>query len=257
MKAVILAGGLGSRLSEETEVRPKPMLEIGGRPLLWHIMKLYAHHGVTEFIVCLGYKGYMIKEFFNNYFLHSSDITIDLKTNKVQYHGSKAEPWVMTLVDTGLETMTGGRLKRVRHYLPPDEPFCMTYGDGLGDIDIAALIAFHKAHGKQATLCAVVPPGRYGALEMNRDTVRRFVEKPPGDNAYVNGGYFVLHPAAIERIEGDATAWETAPLEGLARDGELKAFRHHGFWHPVDTLRDKRTLEQLWSAGNPPWKVWT
>jgi glucose-1-phosphate cytidylyltransferase len=257
MKAVILAGGLGTRIAEESEIRPKPMIEIGGRPLLWHIMKVYSHHGINEFIVCLGYKGYMIKEFFHNYFLHCSDLTIDLKSNSVKYVNSTAEPWILHLVDTGIDTQTGGRLKRISDYLPRHEPFCLTYGDGVCNIDIAGLVAFHNSHGKEATVSAVAPPGRYGALEIENDIVRRFVEKPPGDNNLISGGFFILQPSVIDRIEGDATLWEEAPLEGLARDGELQAFRHEGFWQAVDTLRDKRALEQLWASGNPPWKVWT
>ena len=256
MKTVILAGGLGTRISEETDVRPKPMIEIGGRPLLWHIMKLYSHYGFNEFIICLGYKGYVIKEFFHNYFLHSSDITIDLTNNEINYHNSTAEPWLVTLVDTGSDTMTGGRLKRVRRYLNPNEPFCLTYGDGVSNINITSLVAFHKKHGKEATVSAVIQPGRYGALEMKGDFVQRFIEKPPGDNAYINGGFFVLQPSAIDRIEGDATPWEGAPLEALARDNQLQAFRHDGFWQAVDTLREKRLLEQLWGSGHPPWRVW-
>ena len=256
MKAVILAGGLGTRIAEESDIRPKPMIEIGGRPLLWHIMKIYSHYGINEFIICLGYKGYIIKEFFHNYFLHCSDITINLKNNSVEYHNTTVEPWILRLVDTGADTQTGGRLKRVRDYLPPNEPFCLTYGDGVCDIDIAALVAFHRSHGKEATVSAVAPPGRYGALEIENDIVRRFVEKPPGDHAFVSGGFFVLQPSVINRIEGDATPWEGAPLEGLARDSQLQAFRHDGFWQAVDTLRDKHALEQLWASGNPPWKIW-
>ncbi|ADZ72692.1 glucose-1-phosphate cytidylyltransferase [Polymorphum gilvum] len=256
MKAVILAGGLGTRLSEETDLKPKPMVEIGGMPILWHIMKIYAHHGVTDFIVCLGYKGYYIKEYFYNYFLHSSDLTIDLSDNTITHLNSKAEPWKVTLVDTGQDTMTGGRLKRVRSYLDADAPFCLTYGDGVADIDIRRLIAFHTAHGKDATLSAVIPPGRYGALDLDGDRVRKFTEKPPGDNAFINGGFFVLNPAVIDRIDGDASHWEAAPLEGLARDGQLCAYRHSGFWHAMDTLRDRRVLEDLWARGTAPWKVW-
>jgi glucose-1-phosphate cytidylyltransferase len=256
MKCVILAGGLGTRISEESHLRPKPMIEIGGRPILWHIMKIYAHHGVCDFIICLGYKGYMVKEYFANYFLHQSDVTIDTRTNRVTYHKGEVEDWRVTLVDTGEHAMTGGRLKRVRRYLDPREPFCMTYGDGVSNIDIRALIAFHGRHGRQATLTAVVPPGRYGALEIAGDMVERFQEKPPGDNAFINGGFFVLDPAVVGRIEGDDTPWERAPLEGLARDGELAAFRHTGFWQAMDTLRDKTVLEQLWAGGAAPWKVW-
>ena len=256
MKAVILAGGLGTRLSEETDLKPKPMVDIGGMPILWHIMKIYAYHGVTDFVICLGYKGYYIKEFFYNYFLHSADLTINLSDNTIHHHNSKAEPWKVTLVDTGQDTMTGGRLKNVRSYLDADTPFCLTYGDGVANIDIRRLIDFHKGHGKEATLSAVVPPGRYGALDLDRDQVRRFIEKPPGDNVYINGGFFVLNPSVIDRIEGDATHWEAAPLEGLARDGQLCAYRHPGFWHAMDTLRDRRVLEDLWARGTAPWKVW-
>lgn len=256
MKAVILAGGLGSRIAEETAIRPKPMIEIGGKPILWHIMKTYAHHDVTEFIICLGYRGYMIKEYFANQVLHNSDVTIDNRNNKVIYHGSSAEPWVVTLVDTGEDTLTGGRLKRVRRFLNADQDFCMTYGDGVADIDIQGLIKFHRLHGRDATLTAVIPSGRYGALDLDGAQVNRFLEKPPGDNMLVNGGYFVLKPPALDRIESDMTAWETTPLEGLANDGQLMAFRHTGFWHPMDTLRDKNVLEDLWKSGRAPWKVW-
>ena len=256
MKAVILAGGMGTRISEETAVRPKPMIEIGGRPILWHIMKLYAHHGITDFVICLGYKGYMIKEYFMNFVLHHSDVTIDATKNSVTYHQSNVEPWRITLVDTGETTLTGGRLKRVRKYLDTQEPFCFTYGDGLSDIDIAATIKFHRNHGKLATVTAVRPPGRYGALEIDGSTVKSFVEKPPGDNAYINGGFFVLNPAVIDRIEGDMTSWEAQPLEQLAGDAQLSAYRHVGFWQPMDTLRDKMVLEELWQSGHAPWRVW-
>jgi glucose-1-phosphate cytidylyltransferase len=256
MKAVILAGGMGTRISEETVVRPKPMIEIGGRPILWHIMKLYAHHGLTDFVICLGYKGYMIKEYFMNFVLHHSDVTIDATKNSVTYHQSSVEPWRITLVDTGETTLTGGRLKRVRNYLDPAEPFCFTYGDGLSDIDIGATIDFHRSHGKLVTVTAVRPPGRYGALEMDGSAVKSFVEKPPGDNAHINGGFFVLNPGVVERIEGDATSWESAPLEALARDNELQAYRHYGFWQPMDTLRDKMMLEDLWQSGRAPWRQW-
>ena len=232
------------------------MVEIGGHPIIWHIMKLYSFHGVSDFVICLGYKGYYIKEYFKNYFLHSSDITIDLSENTITHHNSKAEPWKITLVDTGLETMTGGRLKRVRRYLDANEPFCLTYGDGVADIDIGASIDFHKSHGKDATLSAVIPPGRYGALDLDGENVRQFTEKPPGDNAYINGGFFVLNPQVIDRIDGDPVHWEGAPLEGLARDGQLCAFRHKGFWHAMDTLRDRRVLEDLWTNSKAPWKVW-
>lgn len=256
MKAVILAGGLGTRISEESNLRPKPMIEIGGRPILWHVMKIYAHHGINDFIVCLGYRGYVIKEFFANYLLHNSDVTIDASSGEIAYHQTSAEPWRVTLVETGEATMTGGRLKRVASYLDPDEPFCLTYGDGLADIDISELVAFHRSHGRLATVTAVVPPGRYGALQLDGDRVERFIEKPPGDNALINGGFFVLSAKVVDRIEGDATPWELAPLESLARDSELSAFRHRGFWHAMDTLRDKNQLETMWSSGKAPWKVW-
>jgi glucose-1-phosphate cytidylyltransferase len=256
MLAVILAGGMGTRISEESHLRPKPMIEIGGRPILWHIMKIYARHGVTDFVICLGYKGYMIKEYFANYFLHNSDVTIDARDNRLTYHQTTAEPWRITLVDTGETTLTGGRLKRVARYLPADEPFCFTYGDGVSDVDIGALVAFHKAHGKLATLTAVAPPGRYGALSMTGDRVQDFIEKPPGDNNLINGGFFVLHPDVLSLIDGDQTPWESAPLETLARRGELMAWRHAGFWQPMDTLRDKNALETLWQEGRAPWKVW-
>lgn len=256
MKAVILAGGMGTRISEESYLRPKPMIEIGGRPILWHIMKTYSQHGIDDFIICLGYKGYMIKEYFANYFLHNSDVTIDASTNGVRYHQTSAEPWRITLVDTGEQTMTGGRLKRVARYLDPGKPFCFTYGDGVSNVDISKLVAFHNAHGKKATLTAVIPPGRYGALEFEGDRVAQFTEKPPGDHSFVNGGFFVLDPSVVDRIAEDSTPWEAAPLEGLARDGELMAFRHNDFWQPMDTLRDKNHLEQLWASGKAPWKVW-
>jgi glucose-1-phosphate cytidylyltransferase len=255
VKLVILAGGLGTRISEETQLRPKPMVEIGGKPILWHIMKLYAAHGVADFVVCLGYKGYMIKEYFANYFIHMSDVTFDLAKNTVEVHRRAAEPWRVTLVDTGESTMTGGRLKRMRPYLD-DEPFCMTYGDGVGDVDIRALVAFHRASGRLATLTGVQPPGRYGRLRTTADKVESFSEKPDGDGAWVNGGVFVLERKVLEYIDGDATVWEREPLERLARDGQLGVFRHAGFWQPMDTLRDKNVLEDLWSAGRAPWKVW-
>jgi glucose-1-phosphate cytidylyltransferase len=256
MKVVLLAGGLGTRISEESVLRPKPMIEIGGRPILWHIMKMYDRHGIRDFIVCCGYKGYVIKEYFANYYLHSSNITVGTRTGDAIYHDSNAEDWSVTLVETGEATMTGGRLKRVSEFLTPGETFCLTYGDGVSDVDIGALIAFHKAHGRQATVTAVVPPGRYGALDITGDRVNQFVEKPPGDGALINGGFFVLQPEVLARIEGDATTWEQGPLEGLAADGQLHAFRHRGFWQPMDTLRDKMHLEQLWSAGKAPWKTW-
>lgn len=256
MKAVILAGGLGTRISEESALRPKPMIEIGGRPILWHIMKLYAHHGIADFILCLGYKGYMIKEYFANLFLHSCNVTVDGRNGQIKYHESEAEPWRVTLVDTGEKTLTGGRLKRVRGYLDPGQPFCMTYGDGLSNLDISALVKFHQHHGRQATLTAVIPPGRFGALDLDGDRVSRFAEKPAGDNGLINGGFFVLHPDVIDRIQGDDTPWELAPLESLARDSQLMAYRHLGFWQPMDTLRDKIHLESLWTEETAPWKVW-
>ena len=256
MKAVILAGGLGTRISEESQLRPKPMIEIGGRPILWHIMKIYAHHGVTEFVVCLGYRGYMIKEYFANQVLHNSDVTIDTRNNKITYHSGPMDPWIVTLADTGEQTLTGGRLKRVRTFLDGSAPFCMTYGDGLSDVDIASLIDFHAKHRRLATLTAVVPTGRFGAVELDGLAVKGFREKPPGDNTLVNGGFFVLQPAVLDRIAGDMTSWEGEPLEQLARDGELMAYRHTGFWQPMDTLRDKNALEDLWRSGAAPWKIW-
>jgi glucose-1-phosphate cytidylyltransferase len=257
MKAIILAGGLGTRISEESQLRPKPMIEIGGRPILWHIMKIYAHHGVTDFVICLGYRGYMIKEYFANHVLHNSDVTIDITENKVTYHGCHTEPWRVTLADTGEDTLTGGRLKRVARFLDRDQPFCMTYGDGVADIDISALVDFHTRHGRAATLTAVVPRGRYGALDIDDEKVNRFVEKPPGDNTMINGGFFVLQPSVLELIADDMTSWETEPLETLARNGHLMAFRHTGFWQPMDTLRDKNALEDLWRTGAAPWKLWS
>jgi glucose-1-phosphate cytidylyltransferase len=256
LKAVILAGGVGSRISEETVAKPKPMVEIGGRPILWHIMKIYAHHGLCDFIVCLGYKGYMIKEYFMNFVLHHSDVTIDAAENRVTYHQSTVEPWRITLVDTGEQTLTGGRLKRVRRYLDAAEPFCFSYGDGLADIDVAKSVAFHHSHGKLATVTAVVPPGRFGSIDLQGDKVRSFVEKQVGDANFINGGFFVLNPAVIDRIDGDFTSWEVEPLEGLARDGELRAYRHAGYWQAMDTLRDKLLMEELWRSGQAPWKVW-
>lgn len=255
-KAVILAGGKGTRLSEETVLRPKPMVEIGGRPILWHIMKIYAAHGITEFVVCLGYKGIQIKEFFLNYRLETSDVTLDLASGSVTYHRAEVEPWSVTLVETGDETQTGGRLARVRSYLDPDEPFCMTYGDGVADIDVRAQLAFHAAHGRLATVTAVTPPGRFGALVREGTAVTEFVEKPAGDGGLINGGFFVLHPRVLNRIDGDETLFEQGPLRGLARDGELMAYEHHGFWQPMDTLRDKGQLEALWASGRAPWKCW-
>jgi glucose-1-phosphate cytidylyltransferase len=255
MKVVLLAGGVGSRLSEETQLRPKPMIEIGGQPILWHIMMGYAQHGLTDFVVCLGYKGYLVKEYFANFILHRSDLTVDLAAGSLTHRRGDGVPnWCVTLVDTGAETMTGGRLKRVAELLDPDEPFCMTYGDGVSDVDITRLIAFHKEQGREATLTAVRPPARFGATVLEGDRVARFEEKPAG--GWINGGFFVLEPSVIDRIEGDATAFEHEPLAGLAQDGELAAFRHEGFWQPMDTLRDKAHLETLWAGGNPPWKSW-
>ncbi len=255
MKAVILAGGLGTRISEETHLRPKPMIEIGGRPILWHIMKIYSAHGVNDFIICLGYKGYVIKEYFANYFLHMSDVTFDMGRNTMEVHQRYAEPWRVTLVDTGDQTMTGGRLRRVREHLD-DEPFCFTYGDGLSDVDVAAEIEFHRQHGQLATVCAVQPPGRYGALKLAGDSVEGFLEKPPGDGAWINGGFFVLQPEVIDYIEDDSTSWEAQPLERLASEGALRAYTHRGFWQPMDTLRDKNQLDAIWQSGNAPWKKW-
>jgi len=255
VKAVILAGGLGTRISEETHLKPKPMIEIGGKPILWHIMKIYSAYDINEFVVCCGYKGYLIKEYFANYFLHMSDVTFDMSSNSMQIHQRYAEAWKVTLVDTGEDTMTGGRLKRVAEYLG-DEDFCFTYGDGVGTVDIGKIVAFHKDHGKHATVTAVQPPGRFGALDIQGTTVRSFAEKPHGDGAYVNGGFFVLNPNVIDLIESDDTVWERTPLELLAKDGQLQAFRHDGFWQPMDTLRDKIYLEDLWQSGKAPWKVW-
>lgn len=255
MKAVILAGGLGTRISEETGNRPKPMIEIGGKPILWHIMKIYSSHGVNDFVICCGYKGYVIKEYFANYFLHMSDVTFDLAHNRTEVHQRKAEPWRVTLVDTGDSTQTGGRLRRVADYVR-DDVFCMTYGDGVGDIDIGASIAFHRSHGGLATMTATQPPGRFGALELEGNSVQRFLEKPHGDGGWINGGFFVLSPAVIDYIEGDDMPWERAPLERLAEERKLRAFFHEGFWQPMDTLRDKNHLESLWASGEAPWKVW-
>jgi glucose-1-phosphate cytidylyltransferase len=255
MKAVILAGGLGTRISEETAARPKPMVEIGGKPILWHIMKSYSAHGVHDFIVCCGYKGYMIKEYFANYFLHMSDVTFDMQNNAMEVHQKHVEPWRVTLVDTGEQTMTGGRLQRVRSYLA-DAVFCMTYGDGVSDVDIGALMRFHARSGKLATITAVQPPGRFGTLDVQGDSVRRFIEKPHGDGAWINGGFFVLSPRVLDYIEHDHTLWEREPLERLAAEGQLGAFVHRGFWQPMDTLRDKTLLEELWRSGKAPWKSW-
>lgn len=256
MKAVILAGGLGTRISEETHLRPKPMIEIGGRPVLWHILKMYSHHGINDFVICCGFKGYVIKEYFANYFLHMSDVTIDLASNGMQVHQRKAEPWRVTLVDTGEETQTGGRLKRVRNFVENEEHFCFTYGDGLSDVDISALIDFHRSHGRLATVTAVTPPGRFGALKLTGSSVTGFSEKPPGDGGLINGGFFVLSPACIDLIDGDHTPWELDPMRILAQKGELEAFEHTGFWQPMDTLREKQLLESLWSSGQAPWKKW-
>ncbi|BEV13693.1 glucose-1-phosphate cytidylyltransferase [Herbaspirillum sp. DW155] len=258
MKAVILAGGLGTRISEETSSRPKPMVEIGGKPILWHIMKMYSSHGVNDFIICCGYKGYVIKEYFANYFLHMSDVTFDMQNNKMQVHQQYAEPWKVTLVDTGEGTMTGGRLARVKRYIQDEEAFCFTYGDGLSDVDISSLIKFHQAHGKKATLTAASPPGRFGALNIAENHhVAMFNEKPKGDGAMINGGFFVLSPSVIDLVADDTTTWEKEPLERLAAANELVAYQHHGFWQPMDTLRDKNLLEELWAAGKAPWKSWT
>lgn len=256
MKAVILAGGYGTRISEESALRPKPMIEIGGDPILWHIMKIYAAHGITDFIVCLGYKGYFIKEYFFNYALHRADVTVDLASRGITYHHERAEPWKVTLVDTGLNTMTGGRLRQIGKFLNPDEPFCMTYGDGVADIDIKALIAHHRAHGLKATLTAVRPPGRYGVTQVENGLVTNFLEKPAGDGSWINGGFFVLNPSVLSRIPSDDTPWESAPLQSLADDRQLSAYHHDGFWQPMDTLRDRNFLEGLWQSGKAPWKVW-
>ncbi len=255
MKSVILAGGHGTRLSEESHLRPKPMVEIGGYPILWHIMKIYSHHGVNEFVVCLGFKGYVIKEYFHNYFLHKSDITINLSDNTTTYHNNTCEPWKITLVDTGENTDTGGRLKRIASYLD-DEPFCFTYGDGLSDVNISETIGFHKKHGLLATMTAVQPPGRFGAIVTNSIKVTEFKEKPQGDSAWINGGFFVLSPGVLDYILGDSTSWEQEPLNGLAAAGQLAVYRHEGFWQCMDTLKDKRFLENLWQENNPPWKLW-
>jgi glucose-1-phosphate cytidylyltransferase len=257
MKAVILAGGLGTRLSEETSLRPKPMVELGGKPILWHIMKMYSSHGINDFVICCGYKGYIIKEYFANYFLHTSDVTFDLREKKMHVHERRTEPWKVTLVDTGDESMTGGRLRRVADYVQEEEAFCFTYGDGVGDIDITALVAFHQSHGKAATVTATWPPGRFGALDIRDGKVVDFMEKPKGDGGMINGGFFVLSPKVLSTIEGDHTIWEQEPLNKLAQAGELMAWEHHGFWQPMDTLRDKHMLEELWTAGRAPWKMWT
>lgn len=256
MKAVILAGGLGTRLSEETTIRPKPMVEIGGKPILWHILKMYSHHGVNDFVICCGYKGYVIKEYFANYFLHMSDVTFDMRSNRMEVHQRRAESWNITLIDTGDDSMTGGRLRRVAEYVLNDEQFCLTYGDGVSDVDISASIEFHRSHGKSATLTAAYPPGRYGALDIEGHQVNHFMEKPKGDGAMINGGFFVLSPRVLDYLESDATVWEQQPLQRLATEGQLMAFEHHGFWQPMDTLRDKTYLEELWASGRAPWKTW-
>ena len=256
MKAVVLAGGLGTRISEETSVKPKPMVEIGGKPILWHILKIFSSHGVNDFVICCGYKGYVIKEYFANYFLHMSDVTFDMKENTMDVHFKKAEPWKVTLVDTGESSMTGGRLKRVRQFIDA-ETFCFTYGDGVADVDIGSLIAHHKSHGRLGTVTAVQPPGRYGSLQSGKgNAINGFQEKPQGDGGWINGGFFVLEPEVIDRIEDDSTVWEQEPLQGLANDGELTAFYHTGFWQPMDTLRDRKYLEKLWEASQAPWKIW-
>jgi len=257
MKAVILAGGLGTRLSEETSSRPKPMVEIGGKPILWHIMKMYSYHGINDFVICCGYKGYIIKEYFANYVVHMSDVTIDMRKNSMEVHQRFAEPWKVTLVDTGEDTMTGGRLRRIREYVEDEEAFCFTYGDGVSNVDIGKLIDFHKDHGKKATLTAVSPPGRFGALDICKDShISAFREKPKGDGGLINGGFFVLSPAVIDLVKEDSTVWEREPLEALAQRGEIMAFEHNDFWQPMDTLRDKNYLEELWVSGNAPWKLW-
>lgn len=256
MKAVILAGGLGTRLSEETSTRPKPMVEIGGKPILWHIMKMYSSHGINDFVICCGYKGYVIKEYFANYFLHMSDVTFNMRDNGMEVHNKRAEPWSVTLVDTGDNSMTGGRLLRVADYIKDEEAFCFTYGDGVGDIDISETIRFHRSHGKAATLTATYPPGRFGALDIQNKQVMNFKEKPKGDGAMINGGFFVLTPKVLDYLKDDSSVWEQTPLMSLAEDGDLMAYQHHGFWQPMDTLRDKHLLEELWESGTAPWKNW-
>jgi glucose-1-phosphate cytidylyltransferase len=256
MKAVILAGGLGTRISEETHLRPKPMIEIGGMPILWHIMKLYSAHGVNEFVICCGYKGYVIKEYFANYFLHMSDVTFDMAKNRMEVHHQNVEPWKVTLVDTGEDTLTGGRLKRVADYIRHDDAFCFTYGDGVSDVDIRQSIQFHQQHGRLATVTAVQPPGRYGALERAGNQVTGFIEKPRGDGGMINGGFFVLSPGCLDLLKNDQTSWEGEPLTQLAQMNQMMAFEHHGFWQPMDTLRDKNMLEDLWNSGRAPWKIW-
>ena len=256
MKAVILAGGLGTRISEETHLKPKPMVEIGGKPMLWHVMKIYSAHGIRDFVLCCGYKGYLIKEYFANYFLHMSDVTVDMANNKMQVHERHAEPWRVTLVDTGDDTKTGGRLKRVAEYVKGEETFCFTYGDGVGNVDVTRAIAFHGKHGKLATLTAAQPPGRFGSLQLDGNNVTTFIEKPEGDGGWINGGFFVLSPKVIDYVEGDDIIWEREPMERLAREGQMSAYFHHGFWQPMDTLRDKTNLEELWASGKAPWKIW-
>ena len=256
MKAVILAGGLGTRISEETALKPKPMIEIGGKPILWHIMKIYSHHGINEFIICCGYRGYVIKEYFANYFLHQSDITFDMSKNEMKIHQERAEPWKVTLIDTGDNTMTGGRIKRIAGYLEDQEDFCLTYGDGVANINITELINFHKSHGKLATLSSVFPQARFGSIDIENLQVKKFIEKPRGDGALINGGFFILNSRVIDQIDGDNTVWEEEPLKNLANKGELMAYKHDGFWQPMDTLRDKNHLEELWSFNKAPWKIW-
>ena len=256
MRLVILAGGLGTRLSEETSIRPKPMVEVGGKPILWHIMKMYSAHGINDFIICCGYKGYVIKEYFANYFLHQSDVTFCMKENSMKVHKKRAEPWTVTLVDTGDNSMTGGRLRRVSDYVKDDDAFCFTYGDGVSDVNITELIAFHKEHGKHATLTATYPPGRFGALDIQEGRVKQFTEKPKGDGALINGGFFVLSPKVLDRISGDDCVWEQGPLKSLAADGNLMSYTHEGFWQPMDTLRDKIYLQDLWDKNKAPWKIW-
>lgn len=255
MKAIILAGGLGTRISEETHLKPKPMIEVGGRPILWHLMKVYSAHGINDFVICAGYRGYVIKEYFANYFLHMSDVTFDMKDNRMEVHQRRSEPWRVTIVDTGEATMTGGRLGRVRDYLG-NEPFCFTYGDGVGDVNITESIAFHRASGRRATLTGVRPPGKFGALDLEGELVRKFQEKPAGDGSWINGGFFVLEPSVVDLIAGDFTIWEREPLERLASEGQLGIYKHSGFWQPMDTLRDKNYLEELWVSGKAPWRVW-
>jgi len=256
MKAVILAGGLGTRLSEETAMRPKPMVDIGGKPVLWHILKMYSYHGINDFVICCGYKGFIIKEYFANYFMHMSDITFDMQSNRMEVHHKRAEPWMVTLVDTGDKTMTGGRLRRVADYVKNEECFCFTYGDGVSDVDITATIAFHRSHGKAATLTATYPPGRFGAIDIQNNQVTSFKEKPMGDGAFINGGFFVLSPQVLDYIVDDSTIWEQQPLMQLAAEGQLMSWKHDGFWQPMDTLYDKQTLEKLWESGQAPWKKW-